>query len=148
MKVSQDYTASRLRVGMVLRTVRFGTGLSRCRPLEWQPGLDTFLSGATSFVSRSLRRICNQHRYAPPSYSFKFSSPISFWLTLAEPRKNRPPVAIVSPQFQEISLPTTSTIIDGSREYLSKCYRMEVTVNSRASCVHILLRSVFLTMLQ
>lgn len=32
-----------------------------------------------------------------------------------EPRKNRPPVAIVSPHFQEISLPTTSTVIDGSR---------------------------------
>ncbi|XP_045332633.1 dyslexia-associated protein KIAA0319-like protein homolog isoform X4 [Leopardus geoffroyi] len=32
-----------------------------------------------------------------------------------EPRKNRPPVAIVSPQFQEISLPTTSTVIDGSQ---------------------------------
>ncbi|XP_055467178.1 dyslexia-associated protein KIAA0319-like protein homolog isoform X1 [Psammomys obesus] len=32
-----------------------------------------------------------------------------------EPRKNRPPIAIVSPQFQEISLPTTSTIIDGSQ---------------------------------
>ncbi|XP_058159890.1 dyslexia-associated protein KIAA0319-like protein homolog isoform X2 [Dasypus novemcinctus] len=32
-----------------------------------------------------------------------------------EPRENRPPVAIVSPQFQEISLPTTSTIIDGSQ---------------------------------
>ncbi|XP_019582053.2 dyslexia-associated protein KIAA0319-like protein homolog [Rhinolophus sinicus] len=32
-----------------------------------------------------------------------------------EPRKNRPPVAIVSPQFQEVSLPTTSTIIDGSQ---------------------------------
>nr|XP_045006657.1 dyslexia-associated protein KIAA0319-like protein homolog isoform X2 [Jaculus jaculus] len=32
-----------------------------------------------------------------------------------EPRKNRPPVAVVSPQFQEISLPTTSTIIDGSQ---------------------------------
>lgn len=32
-----------------------------------------------------------------------------------EPRKNQPPVAIVSPQFQEISLPTTSTIIDGSQ---------------------------------
>jgi len=31
---------------------------------------------------------------------------------------NRPPVAIVSPQFQEISLPTISTVIDGSREYL------------------------------
>ncbi|XP_060061853.1 dyslexia-associated protein KIAA0319-like protein homolog isoform X2 [Erinaceus europaeus] len=32
-----------------------------------------------------------------------------------EPRKNQPPVAIVSPQFQEISLPTTSTVIDGSQ---------------------------------
>ncbi|XP_029418981.1 dyslexia-associated protein KIAA0319-like protein homolog isoform X2 [Nannospalax galili] len=32
-----------------------------------------------------------------------------------EPRKNRPPIAIVSPQFQVISLPTTSTIIDGSQ---------------------------------
>uniref|UniRef100_A0A2K6GKH0 KIAA0319 like n=1 Tax=Propithecus coquereli TaxID=379532 RepID=A0A2K6GKH0_PROCO len=32
-----------------------------------------------------------------------------------EPRKNRPPVAIASPQFQEISLPTTSTVIDGSQ---------------------------------
>uniref|UniRef100_A0A8C3W799 KIAA0319 like n=1 Tax=Catagonus wagneri TaxID=51154 RepID=A0A8C3W799_9CETA len=32
-----------------------------------------------------------------------------------EPRKNRPPVAIVSPPFQEISLPTTSTVIDGSQ---------------------------------
>lgn len=31
---------------------------------------------------------------------------------------NQPPVAIVSPQFQEISLPTISTVIDGSREYL------------------------------
>lgn len=38
----------------------------------------------------------------------------------AEPRKNRPPVAIVSPQYQEISLPTTSTVIDGSREYMSQ----------------------------
>jgi len=37
-----------------------------------------------------------------------------------EPRKNQPPVAIVSPQFQEISLPTTSTVIDGSRECLSR----------------------------
>ncbi|KAM8790030.1 dyslexia-associated protein KIAA0319-like protein homolog isoform 1-T5 [Rhynchonycteris naso] len=34
---------------------------------------------------------------------------------LPEPRKNRPPMAIVSPQFQEVSLPTTSTIIDGSQ---------------------------------
>ncbi|KAM3933359.1 dyslexia-associated protein KIAA0319-like protein homolog [Leptodactylus fuscus] len=32
-----------------------------------------------------------------------------------EPRVNRPPVAIVSPRFQEISLPTTSTVIDGSQ---------------------------------
>uniref|UniRef100_A0A8D2FHQ0 KIAA0319 like n=1 Tax=Theropithecus gelada TaxID=9565 RepID=A0A8D2FHQ0_THEGE len=32
-----------------------------------------------------------------------------------EPRKNQPPIAIVSPQFQEISLPTTSTVIDGSQ---------------------------------
>ncbi|XP_073089724.1 dyslexia-associated protein KIAA0319-like protein homolog isoform X3 [Manis javanica] len=32
-----------------------------------------------------------------------------------EPRQNQPPVAIVSPQFQEISLPTTSTVIDGSQ---------------------------------
>ncbi|XP_039977824.1 dyslexia-associated protein KIAA0319-like protein [Xiphias gladius] len=33
-----------------------------------------------------------------------------------EPRVNKPPVAIVSPKFQEISLPTSSTVIDGSRE--------------------------------
>lgn len=39
-------------------------------------------------------------------------------VVVAEPRVNRPPVAIVSPQFQEISLPTISTVIDGSREYL------------------------------
>ncbi|KAM4655801.1 dyslexia-associated protein KIAA0319-like protein homolog isoform 5-T10 [Amazona ochrocephala] len=32
-----------------------------------------------------------------------------------KPRVNRPPVAIVSPQFQEISLPTISTVIDGSQ---------------------------------
>uniref|UniRef100_H3B6P1 KIAA0319 like n=1 Tax=Latimeria chalumnae TaxID=7897 RepID=H3B6P1_LATCH len=32
-----------------------------------------------------------------------------------EPRVNRPPVAIVSPRYQEISLPTTSTVIDGSQ---------------------------------
>ncbi|XP_008116104.2 dyslexia-associated protein KIAA0319-like protein homolog isoform X2 [Anolis carolinensis] len=32
-----------------------------------------------------------------------------------EPRVNQPPVAIVSPQFLEISLPTTSTVIDGSQ---------------------------------
>ncbi|NWI81872.1 K319L protein, partial [Dryoscopus gambensis] len=32
-----------------------------------------------------------------------------------KPRVNQPPVAIVSPQFQEISLPTISTLIDGSQ---------------------------------
>ncbi|XP_042295361.1 dyslexia-associated protein KIAA0319-like protein homolog isoform X3 [Sceloporus undulatus] len=32
-----------------------------------------------------------------------------------EPRVNQPPVAIASPQFLEISLPTTSTVIDGSQ---------------------------------
>ncbi|XP_053303020.1 dyslexia-associated protein KIAA0319-like protein isoform X4 [Pleuronectes platessa] len=32
-----------------------------------------------------------------------------------EPRINKPPVAIVSPKFQEISLPTSSTVIDGSQ---------------------------------
>ncbi|KAM5180979.1 dyslexia-associated protein KIAA0319-like protein homolog isoform 2-T2 [Mantella aurantiaca] len=32
-----------------------------------------------------------------------------------EPRVNQPPVAIVSPRYQEISLPTTSTVIDGSQ---------------------------------
>ncbi|NXE93327.1 K319L protein, partial [Menura novaehollandiae] len=31
-----------------------------------------------------------------------------------KPRVNQPPVAIVSPQLQEISLPTISTVIDGS----------------------------------
>ncbi|XP_072836244.2 dyslexia-associated protein KIAA0319-like protein homolog [Pogona vitticeps] len=32
-----------------------------------------------------------------------------------EPRVNQPPVAVVSPQYLEISLPTTSTVIDGSQ---------------------------------
>ncbi|XP_060113564.1 dyslexia-associated protein KIAA0319-like protein homolog isoform X1 [Heteronotia binoei] len=32
-----------------------------------------------------------------------------------EPRVNQPPMAIVSPPFLEISLPTTSTVIDGSQ---------------------------------
>ncbi|XP_028937387.1 dyslexia-associated protein KIAA0319-like protein homolog isoform X2 [Ornithorhynchus anatinus] len=32
-----------------------------------------------------------------------------------EPRVNQPPVAVVSPQYQEISLPTTSTVVDGSQ---------------------------------
>ncbi|NXO18627.1 K319L protein, partial [Oriolus oriolus] len=32
-----------------------------------------------------------------------------------KPRVNQPPVAIVSPPFQEISLPTISTLIDGSQ---------------------------------
>ncbi|XP_074469594.1 dyslexia-associated protein KIAA0319-like protein isoform X2 [Sebastes fasciatus] len=32
-----------------------------------------------------------------------------------EPRVNKRPVAIVSPKFQEISLPTSSTVIDGSQ---------------------------------
>ncbi|NWI14549.1 K319L protein, partial [Crypturellus soui] len=32
-----------------------------------------------------------------------------------KPRVNQPPVAIVSPQFQEISPPTISTVIDGSQ---------------------------------
>ncbi|XP_075051582.1 dyslexia-associated protein KIAA0319-like protein homolog isoform X2 [Mixophyes fleayi] len=32
-----------------------------------------------------------------------------------EPRVNQPPVAIVSPRYLEISLPTTSTVIDGSQ---------------------------------
>ncbi|XP_046690535.1 dyslexia-associated protein KIAA0319-like protein isoform X2 [Silurus meridionalis] len=31
-----------------------------------------------------------------------------------EPRVNKPPVAIVLPKYQEISLPTSSTVIDGS----------------------------------
>uniref|UniRef100_A0A8B9SQ09 KIAA0319 like n=1 Tax=Anas platyrhynchos TaxID=8839 RepID=A0A8B9SQ09_ANAPL len=39
----------------------------------------------------------------------------SLVVVVAEPRVNRPPVAIVSPQFQEISLPTISTVIDGSQ---------------------------------
>uniref|UniRef100_A0A3Q3D4T1 KIAA0319 like n=1 Tax=Hippocampus comes TaxID=109280 RepID=A0A3Q3D4T1_HIPCM len=30
-----------------------------------------------------------------------------------EPRVNKPPVAVVSPKFEEISLPTSSTVIDG-----------------------------------
>lgn len=34
-----------------------------------------------------------------------------------EPRVNKPPVAVVSPKYQEISLPTSSTVIDGSRTY-------------------------------
>uniref|UniRef100_A0A673ISR9 Dyslexia-associated protein KIAA0319-like protein n=1 Tax=Sinocyclocheilus rhinocerous TaxID=307959 RepID=A0A673ISR9_9TELE len=32
-----------------------------------------------------------------------------------EPRINKPPVAVVSPKYQEISLPTSSTVIDGSQ---------------------------------
>ncbi|XP_039596747.1 dyslexia-associated protein KIAA0319-like protein [Polypterus senegalus] len=32
-----------------------------------------------------------------------------------EPRVNQPPKAVVSPKFQEISLPTSSTVIDGSQ---------------------------------
>ncbi|KAL3043575.1 hypothetical protein OYC64_003437 [Pagothenia borchgrevinki] len=32
-----------------------------------------------------------------------------------EPRVNKRPVAVVSPKFQEISLPTSSTVIDGSQ---------------------------------
>ncbi|KAM3858135.1 dyslexia-associated protein KIAA0319-like protein [Diretmus argenteus] len=32
-----------------------------------------------------------------------------------KPRVNKPPVAVVSPKFQEISLPTSSTVIDGSQ---------------------------------
>ncbi|XP_012673847.2 dyslexia-associated protein KIAA0319-like protein isoform X2 [Clupea harengus] len=32
-----------------------------------------------------------------------------------EPRVNKPPVAVVSPKFQEISLPTSSTVIDASQ---------------------------------
>ncbi|CAF92651.1 unnamed protein product, partial [Tetraodon nigroviridis] len=32
-----------------------------------------------------------------------------------EPRVNKPPVAVVSPKFQEIFLPTSSTVIDGSQ---------------------------------
>ncbi|XP_014736774.1 PREDICTED: dyslexia-associated protein KIAA0319-like protein homolog [Sturnus vulgaris] len=32
-----------------------------------------------------------------------------------KPRVNQPPVAVVSPAFQEISLPTISTLIDGSK---------------------------------
>ncbi|CAK6977398.1 dyslexia-associated protein KIAA0319-like protein isoform X2 [Scomber scombrus] len=33
-----------------------------------------------------------------------------------EPRVNKAPVAVVSPKFQEISLPTSSTVIDGSHD--------------------------------
>ncbi|XP_027031335.2 dyslexia-associated protein KIAA0319-like protein isoform X1 [Tachysurus fulvidraco] len=32
-----------------------------------------------------------------------------------EPRVNKPPVAVVSPKYQEISLPTSSTVIDGNQ---------------------------------
>lgn len=42
--------------------------------------------------------------------TFLFSTP-------SEPRVNKPPVAVVSPKFEEISLPTSSTVIDGSREF-------------------------------
>lgn len=41
---------------------------------------------------------------------------------LTEPRINKPPVAVVSPKFQEIFLPTSSTIIDGSRECLPSSF--------------------------
>lgn len=34
---------------------------------------------------------------------------------LAAIRINQPPVAVASPKVQEVSLPTTSTFIDGSR---------------------------------
>ncbi|XP_056279554.1 dyslexia-associated protein KIAA0319-like protein isoform X2 [Pseudoliparis swirei] len=32
-----------------------------------------------------------------------------------EPRVNKPPIAVVAPKFQEISLPTSSTVIDGNQ---------------------------------
>uniref|UniRef100_A0A3Q3GPP3 KIAA0319-like n=1 Tax=Kryptolebias marmoratus TaxID=37003 RepID=A0A3Q3GPP3_KRYMA len=35
-------------------------------------------------------------------------------VTVKPPRVNKPPVVVVSPKFQEISLPTSSTVIDGS----------------------------------
>lgn len=44
-----------------------------------------------------------------------FFSPPPIFLTAV--RVNQPPVAVASPKVQEVSLPTTSTFIDGSRMY-------------------------------
>lgn len=48
-----------------------------------------------------------------------FSSPffLSPYIFLTAVRINQPPLAVASPKVQEISLPTTSTFIDGSRMY-------------------------------
>uniref|UniRef100_A0A670IQK7 PKD domain-containing protein n=1 Tax=Podarcis muralis TaxID=64176 RepID=A0A670IQK7_PODMU len=50
----------------------------------------------------------------PTDYSGEMEGQHSQILKLSKPRVNQPPVAIVLPQFLEISLPTTSTVIDGS----------------------------------
>lgn len=48
-------------------------------------------------------------------FSFPFFSSPPIFLTAV--RINQPPVAVASPKVQEVSLPTTSTFIDGSRMY-------------------------------
>lgn len=48
------------------------------------------------------------------------SSSSCLLLFLTEPRVNKPPVVVVSPEFQAISLPISSTVIDGSRESLQE----------------------------
>lgn len=41
---------------------------------------------------------------------------VCFFLSTAA-RVNQPPVAVVSPQIQELTVPLTSALIDGSRVY-------------------------------
>lgn len=55
--------------------------------------------------------LANEHNPAVPF------SQLANLFHFTEPRINKLPVAVVSPKFQEISLPTSSTVIDGSREY-------------------------------
>ncbi|XP_043848500.1 dyslexia-associated protein KIAA0319-like protein homolog isoform X3 [Dromiciops gliroides] len=71
-------------------------------------------SSETNGITTLLPMILS-HRDNIPTHQ---TTPTSFPSTVAstpEPHVNQPPVAVVSPQFQEISLPTTSTVIDGSK---------------------------------
>lgn len=81
-------------------------------------------SGAADSEKTTVHTFGNETSFGPHTHTHTLvvvvtvSHPESEFLVFCptEPRVNKPPAAKVSPKFQEISLPTSSTVIDGSRE--------------------------------
>lgn len=54
-------------------------------------------------------------------YRTQHDSALVIFFCLAARRVNLPPTAIASPERQELSLPLTAALIDGSRGYPAPC---------------------------